>query len=138
MIPIGKNFLYWTSLLKNWFRAILFFLPFLGCAPSSLEELRCEGEAQTKKLARELQEIDTKDELIKALPRLKKRYNRLADLLLEARNFQENGNSDPSPASEELFAELARLYEIPGCRESIETAQIEAIRKLDRPQRKRN
>ncbi|HSX26798.1 MAG TPA: hypothetical protein VLE89_07320 [Chlamydiales bacterium] len=102
-----------------------------GCAPSTLGDLRLEGEAETRKLAMELKAIDTKEELSRAVPRLKRRYNRLADLLLEARKFEEKGG-EPSLASEELFAELARLYEIPGGRELVESAQEEAVRRLSR------
>ncbi len=113
--------------MRNW----LIFLLLASCSPSSIDDLRCEGEAETRKLAILLKTIDTKEELVRALPRIKKRYNKLADLLLLARNFQEKGG-ESSLASEELFAELARLYEMPGGKELIESAQSEAIRKLDK------
>lgn len=102
----------------------------VGCAPATFQDLRCEGEAETRKLATELKAIESKEELYKSLPRLKKRYNKIADLLIEARKFEEREN-EPSAASEELFAELARLYEIPGGREAIESCQSEAVRRLD-------
>lgn len=118
--------------LKNWLKISLLSLLLWGCAPSSIEDLRWEAEAETRRLAKELKEIDTKEDLNRALPKLKRRYNRLAELLLETRNFPEKGSGEPSLASEELFVELARLYEMPGGRESIEMAQNEAVRKLDR------
>ncbi len=117
----------WT--LKNWIKNF-FCLALVGCAPSSFDELRWEGEAETRKLAQELKAVDTKEDLAAALPRLKKRYNRIARLLIEARKFNDC-SEEPSAASEELFAELARLYEIPGGRELIETAQAEAITRLE-------
>lgn len=110
----------------------LFILLVLGaCSPSSLADLRWEGEAETLKLAKELRHIETKEDLQKALPRLKKRFVRIADLLIQVRRFSPEEIPDPSLASEELFRELARIYEIPGGREGIESAQTEAIHKLN-------
>ncbi len=119
MIPIGKTIRYLT------------FLFLCSCSPSSLEDLRYEGESQTKKLALELRAVESKEDLQKTLPKLKKRFNKIAELLVEARSFSK-GESEPSFASEQLFAEMARLYEMPGGRELIESAQMEAIQRLKR------
>lgn len=107
----------------------LIFLILASC--SSFEDLRYEGEIETRKLAAELRVIETKEELQKAVPRLKKRFNRIADLILEARSLQ-GEEAEPTAASEELFIELARLYEIAGGRELIESAQADAILRLKR------
>lgn len=119
MTQIGKIFRFWI------------FLFLASCGPATLADLRYEGEAQTKKLAEELRAIETKEELQKAVPVLRKRFNKIADILIEARGFQKE-EAEPSLASEQLFAELARLYEIPGGREWIESAQLEAVQKLKR------
>jgi hypothetical protein len=109
---------------------ILGFLALLtACSPSSLSDVRLEGEAETKRLSEELKSIETIEDLTKASPKLKKRFNKIADLLIEARQFPDVP-SEPSLASEELFAELARIYEIPGGREALEKTQAEAILKL--------
>src|SRR3990167_576159 len=135
-----------------------FFLLLLlaACSPTSLKDLRMEGEAETKKLALELRKIETKESLIRASPKLKKRFNRIADLLIQTHEFEEllperkefprSGKDrdcvelpvqkgeilkEPSLASEELFIELARLYEIPGAKEIVEGAQKEAVAKLN-------
>jgi hypothetical protein len=97
--------------------------------PTTLSEVRYEGEAETKKLAEELRNLETKEDVLKAIPVLKKRFHKIADLLVIAKAFPKE-ESEPSFASEQLFAELARLYEIPGCKELIESAQIEAARKI--------
>lgn len=107
--------------------SILIFLA--SCGPASLADLRYEGEAQTRKLAAELRTIESKEDLQKAIPKLKKRFNKIGELLIEARGFPKE-ESEPSFASEQLFAELARLYEMPGGRELIESAQTEAIHQL--------
>lgn len=119
-------------MMKKW----LFFLCLCGCSPTTSQDIRLEGEAQTRKLAWELKQIETKEQLQEALPKIKKKYNQIAALLLEARELKQQFGQDfsteePSLASEELFVELARLYEVPGARELLESAQGEAIRKLD-------
>ncbi len=115
-------------------RYIIAFFLLTSCAPSSWDDLRAEGEAETRKLAHLLHDIDTKDELSKQLPAIRKSYLRLAELIQAVRKMEEKTTmpelSEPSEASDALFAELARLYEMPGCREMIEEAQVEAIRRL--------
>ena len=108
---------------------ILIFL--VSCSPATLADLRSEGEAETRKLAAELRAIEKKEDLQKAVPRLKKQFLKLADLLVQARPYSTE-EASPTLASEELFIELARLYEIPGGRELIEFAQGEAIQRLER------
>lgn len=105
-----------------------------ACAPANLSDLRYEAEGEMKKLTVELKKIESSEDVQKSAKRLKKQFNRIADLLLQARNFPLSQEEIPesSPAGEELFAELARIYEIPGARASIEAAQNEAIRRLDR------
>lgn len=106
----------------------------VSCAPSSWEDLRAEGEAETKKLAQILHKIDTKEELQKEILKIKKSYRRIADLVVEVRKMEERSPMpevrEPTEASDALFAELARLYEMPGCRALIEGAQSEAIHRL--------
>lgn len=104
-----------------------------ACAPSNLSDLRWEAEGEMKKLTAELKKIESTEDVQKSSKKLKKHFNRIADLLLEARNFPLNQDEFPEalPAGEELFAELARIYEIPGARASVEAAQNEAVRRLD-------
>ncbi len=112
--------------------AALMFL--CACAPSSVEDFRCEGEALSQGLASEMRHIQTREDLRCEMPRLRKKFLKLSELLLAAREFRANHPEievqAPSFASDELFAELARLYELPGGRELIESAQCEAIERL--------
>jgi hypothetical protein len=114
------------------FLVLIVFLT--SCAPANLGELRTEGEAEMKKLTAELKRLESPEDIQKASNRLKKRFNRIADLLIQTRNFPPlPGDSlESSRAGEELFAELARIYEIPGGRDAIEAAESEAVRHLDR------
>lgn len=85
-------------------------------------------------LTAELRKVESKEDVQKAYKRLKKHFNRIADLLIETRKYTLSQiDCDASTgAGEELFTELARIYEIPGARIVIESAQEEAVRRLDR------
>ncbi len=85
-----------------------------------------------KTFVEELRRIETRDELLAALPLIKKRFNQMAALLIDVHraDLPAGDYPPPSPVSDELFAELARLYELPNGREWIETAQSEAVDRL--------
>jgi hypothetical protein len=111
---------------------LLSLLFLISCSPANLAELRCEAESEIKKLIVELEKIETIEDIQHASKKLKKRFNRLAFLLIETRNFPSQEEQQyESVAGEQLFTELARLYEIPGARAVIENAQNEAVRRLD-------
>ncbi len=120
-----------ASFERGLFIAILLLL-LTACGPSSISDLRVVGEAETLKLATLLHKIDTKDDLQRNLPKVKKSYLRIAELILQVRGFPEAIDIEPSAPSDQLFTELARLYEMPGCRELMESAQDEALALLSR------
>ncbi len=114
------------------------FLLLFGCASSSEKRVRAEGKKIVKELFVILRDVENHEELQAATPYLKKKFNRLANLLLEIRSLQEKNrnifhSNEPLEGSEVLFAELARLYEIPGCREIVEQAESEAVYHLLTP-----
>jgi hypothetical protein len=113
-------------------RLWIFCLFLVGCSPATLQDLRFEAEAETRKLTAELRGISNCEDLQKSMPKLKKRYTKMALLVQQARQWKEEPEPEPSLASEELFIQLARLYEIPGAKPLIEAAQQEALRVLDR------
>ena len=76
----------------------IFFLMVLfasSCGPADLADLRLEGEAQTKKLAGELRSVETKEDLQKLVPKLRKRFNQIAEILIAARSFPKE-DQEPS------------------------------------------
>jgi hypothetical protein len=99
-----------------------------------MEDLRAEGEFETSKLVRILRVVETKEDLQKSLPKIKKRLNRIATLAVSVRSVADKsgGSLEPSTSGDELFVELARLYELPGCRDLLESAQSESISLLNR------
>ncbi len=110
----------------NWL--LIFALFFLAaCQPASLSDLRVEAAAEMRKAATLLHRVDTRDQLGEVLPELQRTFTRLAKLALKARELDDAPfEESPTPSSDALFAELARLYEMPGCRALIESAQSEA------------
>ena len=118
----------------KWLHWVGFFL-LTACSLSTEKGYYREGERTLVEITKILKKVETHEELQASVPALRKKFNRLANLLIEFRKFKENNPNREFPglslgASEPLFAELARLYEIPGCREIVEQAQVEAVYKL--------
>lgn len=114
-------------------RTALLLLLLASCGPTSVEDLRAEGESEVTKLTQLLRDVETKEDLQRKLPKIKKRYNNIAELVLQVKAIPDIPlDPEPSAAGDELFGELARLYEMPGCRELIESAQGDAIHELTR------
>lgn len=119
MTQIGRNIRFWI------------FLFLASCSPTTVEDLRCEGRAETRKLTALLRTMETKEDVQRALPRLKKHFNQIADLIVETRAVSSYGPAEEaSSESFELFQELARLYSVPGGRELLEMAQQQALLRL--------
>lgn len=121
--------------------SIFFFLLMVlcCCSPGSLDDYQKEGQLLCRHLAKELKNIHTREELLKAELSVKKKFDQLVELILEARQYQINhpdeyaaSMDEQNPFSEELLFELKRLYaHIEGGREIIERAQKEALIRLD-------
>lgn len=119
----------------------LFLLLLLGCGPRSPQDCRSRGENLMRKLIKEMEQIQTREELIAHSPRLRLLFEQVADLMLKAEknlNSQQLGweslGWEPSTTNqalnERLRQELIRVYEIPGGRELIEQAQEPALNKF--------
>lgn len=107
-----------------------------GCGSRSAEDFREEGQGITRLLIAELQQIQTRRELVESSPKLKVLFDRLASVALAARDFQKSHpEHDELPLekrdhelSDELRFELNRIYHLDGGREIIEKSQEEALR----------
>jgi len=108
-----------------------------------MEDFQHEGESICRDITKELKKIQTREELVKATPKLKLKFSKLVDLMIEARAFQQESEEafDPmvaaSDASFLLLNELKRIYKLEAGRETIEKAQKEALLRLDAFERKR-
>lgn len=118
---------------------LFFFLSvFFSCQPSSLEEFQFEGASRTRLLLKDLKKIDTREDLLVAEPRLKKHFEKIVEVMIQARLFQQKNAGLEIPVLEigqtmscSLLEEMKRIYAIEGGRECIERAQREAMLKLD-------
>lgn len=116
-----------------------FLLMLSGCSPNSLDDYQREGQVFCKNLSRELAMIHSREDLLKAESKLKKKFDDLVQLIMEARTYQvkhpdefPNSQEEQNPFSEELLFELKRIYgSIEGGREIIERSQKEALFRLD-------
>lgn len=110
-----------------------------GCSPSSLQDFRQEGRRLNRELLAELQKLHTRQEVQQAAPILQQHYQEIVQLMIAARDFQQQHPDDPIPEldetdqqlSRQLMNELNRLYRIEGVREIIEKAQEPALSRLD-------
>jgi DNA gyrase/topoisomerase IV subunit A len=111
-----------------------------GCTPSSMEEYRREGEALCRSFTHELQKIESREDLVRASPKIKQHYEEIVQLIIEAQNFKnvhsqeaiEAFETSDMLASEELMMELKRIYRMEGGKELMENAQKEALFRLSK------
>lgn len=118
---------------------ILFFLfTLFSCQPSSLEEFQFEGAGEVRLLLEKLKNIETREDLVLAEPLLKKHFERIVDIAIEARLFQQKNPRSEIQflqigqfLSQSLLEEMTRIYALEGGKECIERAQREAMLRLD-------
>jgi hypothetical protein len=110
-----------------------------GCSPNTSEEFEREGEARCRSLASVLARIESREQLVHAEPELKKHFESLIDLMIEARQFQQKHPDDLSSdgacrenvTNQLLEEQLRRIYCLEGGRELVERAQHEPLVRLD-------
>lgn len=118
---------------------VIGFLVFFGCSPTTSDDFRHEGQALVRALITDLGSVRSRDDLIVMEPILKKRFELLALLMIEARQFQiDHPDAILTPIgsydlelNDQLQEELARVYRIETGQSIIERAQREAMLRLD-------
>ncbi|MBS0627688.1 MAG: hypothetical protein JSS09_05700 [Verrucomicrobia bacterium] len=118
---------------------VLFFLfTLFSCQPSSLEEFQFEGASRVRLLLEDLKIIETREDLAWAEPLLKEHFEKIADIAIEARLFQQKNPGFEVQflqigqfLSQSLLEEITRIYALEGGKECIERAQREAMLRLD-------
>jgi hypothetical protein len=120
--------------------ALVAMMGLCGCSPNSSLEFKREGEVQCRLFARDLKKIENRQQLLAAEPQIKKHFESLIHLMIQARAFQQKHPDAPAtelPYEGErsmtagLEEELRRIYAIEGGREVVERAQREALVRLD-------
>ena len=118
------------------FKICLVFLS--ACQPTSLEDFQLEGACLCRALLKDLRQIECREDLVFMEPVLKRKFEKLVDLVIQARTFQQKNPEFEIPTqninqilNSSLIEEIKRIYGIEGGRECIERAQREAMLKLD-------
>lgn len=113
-------------------------MTFFSCQPTSLEEFQLEAASQMRLLLKELENIETREDLAVAEPIIKKNFDKIVEIISQARLFQQKNPGIDIPVlhisqvlSQSLLEEMQRIYSLEGGRECIERAQREAMLKLD-------
>lgn len=114
---------------------LLILLLISSCGPRSFEDFQKEGETICQSLVRELERIETREDLLSAESRLKQLFDKLVEVMIEAQQYQQASPLSETPNisnayDELLLEEMMRIYRIEGGRETIERAQREALIRL--------
>lgn len=117
--------------------AFLLCLLLFSCQ-KNYEDYHSQGEALSYSLLLSLQKIHTRQDLIDQKRELKRLFNQLADLSIKAKEYQLKKDSDlkkfvfrKNQYSDELRAEMIRVYSLAGGRKLMESYQQEALSRLD-------
>lgn len=128
-----------TSLV-NVLTLLFLFLIFQGCSPTS-ESIKMESRGIVRAIVSELQQIHTREDLLKSSPKLRKQLNRLVESMIKARTLQlqsqlNEAQFERQPLCDVLRNELNRVYKLDGGREIIENCQKDALDRLDQFEQK--
>ncbi|WP_068467749.1 hypothetical protein [Candidatus Protochlamydia phocaeensis] len=115
-----------------------------GCGPRSLDDFKEEGKGITRTLIQELQSIYTRDQLVASTSKLQRLFDKLADVMIAAREFRHKNSQLDSviltkqdhELSDTLRIELNRIYRLEGGRQIIEKCQESALHRLDACQKR--
>ncbi|MBJ7449542.1 MAG: hypothetical protein JHC93_04195 [Parachlamydiales bacterium] len=110
-----------------------------GCSASGLEEYRDSAEHIVNELSCELQSCENQEQLQQHAPKLKKLFQKLVELVIDAREYQIKHPEEAEKmsiygdrgASDRLLNELNRIYELEGGRQIVELSQKDALERLD-------
>ena len=118
--------------------SVLFITSICACSSNSLEDYKEEGEGITRSIIKEIQFIQSREELIVKTPRLKKLFHKLVEVIMAAQEFRDKHPGDSFALSNEghqlsdaLRAELIRLFSIEGARDIFEKTQQDSLYRLD-------
>lgn len=111
-----------------------------GCKPGSLDEFRRAGRQSARSLSKELSAVQSRQDLITAGPRIKKKFDEMVDLIIAAREFYERHpekgmiplDEDDREASDSLKKEIERVMRLQGGETLLAEYREEALDRLHR------
>lgn len=114
------------------------FLLFAACQPNSPDDFHSEGASITKALILDLREVNSKEKFLELAPKVKKKIQKLTDLMIGAAKYQSKhlGEIDLRESSDHYYSDLLleefkRIYAIQGCQEIMEGLQRDSLHQLD-------
>jgi hypothetical protein len=119
---------------------IYFFLLILllSCQPNSLDDFQSEGASLAKSLVVDLRQIDSKEIFVETAPKVKRKIQKLTELMILAAKYQSKhlGDSGLKENSDHYYSDLLleefkRVYAIQGCKEIMEGLQRDSLHQLD-------
>ncbi len=117
--------------MKKVFVALILLL---GCAPSSYEGFYREGEALALAMAKDLEKVETLEDLRNMDGRLKKKFDKLTDLMIAFERYRKGSLTQrpirSSGASDRLEQQVMRIYAIEGGKEAFEAIAQESLQKI--------
>ena len=133
---------FWTW--RSTFLSIALGIGVSGCGPSSWEDFQIEGDGLCRALARDLEKIHSHEELLQCTSSLKAHFERIVDLAIEARLFQQKHLEDVEKpfcrtlqnGQEMLRRALNRIDSMEGGPETLEKIERDALLRLDAFERK--
>lgn len=134
-----------SRLSRSFLISLLVLLITVSCSSKSLDDFRQEGKAISENITSELRHVHTREDLVAIQMKLRRLFDELVDTIIEAKEFQqthpitelsEQELADTS-VSDELRAEMNRVYQIEGVRQLVEKCQEPALNRLDAYEKKR-
>ena len=107
-----------------------------ACQPNSKQDFHSEGTSLAKTLIFDLREIHSKEDFLEIAPRVKKKIQKLTDLMILSVHYQTKHPSEREEIidrrySDLLLEEFKRIYAMQGCREIMESLQRDSLHRLD-------
>ena len=107
----------------------------ISCTPSSYDGFRREGESVAYALAKDLEKIETLEDLKHKEGRIKKKLDKLTDLMVAFERFNQGRMGESLPEgntfiSDKLKSQMGRIYAIEGGKETFENIASESLQKI--------
>ncbi len=109
----------------------------ISCTPTSIEECRYESENISRSLLKDLEKVESLNDLIIRKSKLTKKFAILVDVIIISKKygsnhqFDEIENKEDQYLSDLILEQFVRIYKIDGCKELMEDIQRESLHKLE-------
>ena len=114
---------------------IVICLLLLSCTPSSYDGFYREGESLAYAVAKDLEKVETLEDLKQIEGRLKKKFDKLTDLMIAVERFNQGMVGQVTTgrntfASDKLKFQMERIYAMEGGKEAFEAIAQESLQKI--------